>query len=876
VADNLNFPPADNERDDTANLIIAYQVAACSKEDPGRMARFLEYEEARFTIGSKPWMATPVDAKPGSPFFEPIVTEDPDIKLANRNECAPILDGEAARLIGSTSEPSITPTRATTVVYRAAKKGKMVLDDILLQASWVTLLGKHAKNTVDHGTSHFLSGFENDFDDLRPSKVKVHGCEKCSWTMVQQGSEPQPGGGFRYGGDIAREMIEAGVGVSVSQPTDEEMFSTLHECPECQGALVDRFATEKDGDRDAFGYALDEEKPLPKVFVQEYPDIDVFPIGGGRVTHGFLPEVTIETVVPIDWLHQRYEAAGEIQPMSLSELEETARYHPSGLEMWGYSGRGLTNDQKRWAVYRITIRQPFKVFGDDKKSEPLGRLMISANKTVLFNGPLMFEYKDAEGNPQKVARMKLFSFANELQNNSLHGISVFSRLRSPQQVLDAMFSQFQWDMAENGSPTLLLPKGANIEGQGDGYEVDDSNPRIPNRIIRFDAEAGEPVIAGGKVTHSDWQPFTDGIVEHMQRTTGQSQLDQGKAVSSAPSASAQMYIGQRLDETRKPKGQRWAEHLSELFSYMLDCVVAVYREKRQFKAVNAFENRTVKDFTGADLMGQTNVKVSTKPAHDTEAFQRQNILELIGLNAGLVDLSTPRQRLRVAKKLGTVDELDPEPNQQITDAQNEFLAFTLDDPRVMPVAKKRTDNHGLHRQTHLEDLRSPAGEALTRWWNLHELATDGWFEQFQAIQAAEKRIQAGPAGGAAPKPSIVLDVATGGPDVQQAVIQSRLYAEDQALLARFEGLPKNVQERITFIQIRMLEAYPGFKALTNPEDIEDARGLTEWLSHCDAHDWYEREAMAAAMPPPSTGEESPAPAQPGAPPAAAPVGGPGQ
>lgn len=846
MADNLTFPPADNERDDTANLIVAYQAAACSKEDPGRMARFLEYEEARFTIGSKPWMATPVDAKPGSPFFEPIVTDDPEIKLANRNEAAPILDGEAARLIGSTSEPSVTPDKATTVVHRAAKKAKMVLDDILLQSSWITLLGKHAKNTVDHGTAHFLAGWENDFEDLRPAPVKVYACESedCDWTMVQEGSEPQPGGGYRFGGDIAREMIEAGVGVSVSQPDDDEMFSTLHECPECGGGLVDRFALSDDGDRDAFGYALSEDKPLPKVFVQEYPDIDVFPIGGGRVTHGFLPEVTIETIVPIDWLIPRYEAASEVNPSSLAELEETARYHPSGLEMWGYSGRGLTNDQKRWAVYRITIRQPFKVFGDEKKSEPLGRLMISANKTVLFNGPLMFEYKDSEGETCKVPRMQLFSFANELQNNSMHGISVFSRLRSPQQALDAMFSQFQWDMAENGSPTLLLPKGANIEGQGDGYEADESNPRIPNRIIRFDAEAGEPVVAGGKVTHQDWQPFTDGIVEHMQRTTGQSQLDQGKSVSGAPSASAQMYIGQRLDETRKPKGQRWAEHLSALFSYMLDCVVAVYREKRQFKAVNAFENRTVKDFTGADLMGQTNVKVSTKPAHDTEAFQRQNILELIPLN--LIDLSTPRQRLRVAKKLGTVDELDPEPNQQITDAQNEFLSFTLDDPRVMPVAKKRTDNHALHRQTHLEDLRSPAGEALTRFWNLHELATDGWYEEFVAIQEAKKRIKSGPMGGAAPKPTIILDPMSGGPDILNAIHQSRAYSEDQALLAKFEGLPENIQEQITFIQIKKLEAYPKFQALVDPADIEDARGLTEWLSHCDAHEWYEKEAMAAA------------------------------
>lgn len=850
------FPPKDNSDDTTASKVVAYQVAACYKDDPARVARWLEAEQIRFTVASKPWMAVATNPQRSGHFMEPIATTS-KVKLANRNEMAPILDGEVARLIGSTSEPSVVPQKPTTIVHRAAKKAKMVLDDILLRASWTTLLGLHAKNVKQYGTSHLLSGWENDYSDKREVPAKVHACDSptCGidpktgirkpWTMLALGGEPQAGGGFRYSGDMAREMIEAGIGNTVSQIDDELPFATLHVCPECKGPLVDRMAMPEDGDADAFGYSLRSEQPLAKVFVRQYPDTDVFAIGGGRVTHGFCGEVTIEEIVPIDWLLPRYEGAREVQPVALSEIEETARYHPSGLEMWGYSGHGLSNDQKRWAVLRTTLRQPFFDPKNPENDEPLGRLMISANKTCLVNGPLMFETKDVDGGKKLIPRMRLFTFANEMQNASLQGLSVSSRLLNPQMALDAMYTQFQFDMATNGSPQLAAPKGANMEGQGDGYEEDDSSS-FPNQVILYDSDAGEPKVISGQVTHHDWVPFTDKIVEHMQRTTGQSQLDRGEAVRGAPSATAQITIGQRLDETRKPTGQRWAEHLSALFSYDLDCVCAVYLEKRQFLAVDDLNNRTVRDFTGADLMGQTNVKVATKPAHDTEAFQRQNILELLPL--GLIDISTPRQKLRVMKKLGASDELEPEPNQQIQEAQNQWLDF-IADPPVDPVAKKRTDNHDLCIQQNMEDLRSPDGEPFRRWWNMHEVATEGVFEQMKALLMAEQRLKMNPA----PRPVEILDPETQMPDMKAMEDQIRAYAEDQALIAKIESMPKNLQARVTQANIAAVQKHPEFIALT-PEDQSDAIKLTKWLALCDTRQLYLLEQQAANAPTPVAAE----------------------
>lgn len=855
---DLAFPPANldpegNEVPGVAEKVVSYQRDSCHKDDPAFRHRFGKSEEARLMYGSEPYTGAPADSP--LPFFEPLDVEDDRIILANRNEMAPLLDSAISRLIGSTAEPEVIPDKATTVVHRAAKKAKIVLDDILEVNRWLPKHHQDAKNAKLDGTSWILAGWESDYMEMKKGPAMVHSCAnpvcgidpktgiKKPWTMVVKGGEEQEGGGYRYSGKLAREMMEAGIGSSVSEVTDENVFSTLHSCPECEGSLTQRRAMPTDGEMDAFGYEMTEETPLPKAFVQVLPDIEVFPIGNGRTFDNFMPEVTIESIVPKDWLIQRYEHAGEVEAVSLNSIEEIARYHPAGMEMWGYAGHSFLTDQKRWAVYRITIRQPWRNPNDEDKSEPLGRLMISANKTVLYNGPLLFEYETINGEKRLIPRMKLFPFANEQGNSSVRGNSDASRLIGPQRALDAQLNQFVWDMAENGSPTVAVPKGANLEGQGDGLEVEEGDSLVPNRRLRYDADAGAPTVIGGKVTHQDWDKFATGIVEHMQRTMAQSQLDMGMAASGAPAASAQQYIGQRLDETRKPLGQRWAERIQGIFSYLLEVVCAVYTDRRHFKIVDKMDNRAVRDFAGADLMGQFNVRVRVKPAHDTEAFQRANILETLPL--GLIDITTPRQRLRVAKKLGIEDEIDAEPNQQIKDAGDEWINFTLADPPKRPIASKRLDNHPLHYQTHNEDLRSPAGEQLWRMKDFRELATEGWYDTFIGMMKAEARMKTAPA----PEPRVLTDPMTGAPDLQAIRGQVETFVQEQKVKTDLQTkVPKNVQEKIQAITEKLIEKYLSeMPEPTMGDDLTDLMGLNEFLAHMEAHKYYEQEPQLQAQ-----------------------------
>jgi hypothetical protein len=846
------FPPLGDDSEEAADKIIAYQTAATDKNDIFKLSRFIENEQFRFLCGSKPWMGTPRNAnRTTEPFFEPITTQ-PGMRLASQNEIIPIIEGETSRLIGSTSEPAVQASKKTTRFRRAAKDSDLVLKNILDENNWVDINHADARNTVQYGTSWILSGWRNNYQKMMSGPAEVHACG-CGWKVRSDSGEDTPNG-LRFTGSMATGMIQNGIGHSISQPTDPGAYSTISECPECGSGLEKRRANPAlDGETDAFGEDLIEEKPLPEVFVELYPDTDVFPVGGGRCKHGFLSEVSIESLVTLDWLMQRYEHASDVKGKSLGELGDLTRWHPSGLEMWGARGTSMTVDDKRWAVYRITIRQPFENLDDPKKSEPMGRLMISANKTVLFNGPLLFEYQptDKDGNPEgekvRVPRMSLFPFQNEVQNDSCIGISTTARLVDPQLAINSQLTQLLWDMATNGSPTLLVPRAANLEGQGDGFEVDEST-NLPNQIIRFDPDAGAPTALEGKVTHASWKEILDSRIEAMQRMTAQSQLDRGQAVSGAPSASAQMFIGQRLDETRKPKGQRYAERMGNLFSYMLRCVCAVYTDKRQFYAVDRNDVRTMRELSAVDLLGQVQVKVSVKPAYDTEAFQRQNTLEL--LQANLIEVNTPSQRLRVARKLGSVEELDPEPNQQITTAQNEFIDFQFGNPPVDPIVKVRTDNHRLHIETGYEELRSQDGESITRMWSPHELATTGWYDSFKTLMDEEMRLTVAPI----PPPTSQIDPVTQEHNVPAELAAADTYANELKTKAMIESLPKNIEERIYKMQTTMVQKWEGFAAL-EPDDQSDLMRLTRYLSHLEAHQWEEDKQAAKSAPTPVAGQQ---------------------
>lgn len=828
----MQFP----SKDATADDILSYQREATKKFGSVRNQQVLDWEKYRLYPAGYQWLDMGDASDPlNEPFPEPMADADiAGMPLPELNRIAPILDGEVARLVSSASQPDIIPNDRTTRIHRSARLSKQVLEDILDEANWVELRQQDRRNALQFGTAIMMTGLELDFDDLENVPLSVHACKSCNWAVSEKSVKELEDGALEFSGDTAVSMVEKGIGERTSPYGDPNVFTKLSACPACGGVLEKRLSTEGDKGKDAFGDELFEDRPNHKAFVRCYSVYDFFPAGNGRSKHGFIPEYTIESIVPIEWLLKRHKHAADIEPLTISQMVDTARWHPSGVEfggLYGFNSWSL-GERPRWCVYRITVREPFK--NEDGEAEPMGRVIISANQTVLFNGDLMIEHKETG---RKIPRLKIHVGRFSTENDSCYGSGLVARLIGSQDTVNNATAMMEYNMHTYGSPRMHLPPGTTIEYLGTGAGKAQSD------VLQWTGDQPPEVIQGNG-QHPDATKLIELNFSNMERAANQSDISRGEAPSGVSAASAMMYLGEQAGSAKKPTEERFAERDAKIFRHLLEIVNATYDNPRDLKAGDRGDSRTQNTFTASDLMWQLDVRVAVKPSYNTEVFKREATKEL--LVSQLLPMNTPLERFRITRALGGEEDVNPEPSQQVTAAENEWLDFMFGNPSVAPVVKAKYDDHSIHEWQHLQDLRSADGESLTRFWSLVELGTEGWEEKYQALQEAEI------AATSTPPPTIVKNPIDGKTDPVATKASAEAWAFGIQAKQIVDSMPKNPEQRIFIIMVKLLSEYEQFLTL-DEESAKDAIMLVRLLAHIEAHRavMAKQQAadMAAAMPP---------------------------
>ena len=513
----MQFPA----KDATADDVLSYQRDATKKFGSVRNQQVLDWEKYRLYPAGYQWLDMGDASDPlNEPFPEPMSDADiAGMPLPELNRIAPILDGEVARLVSSAAQPDIIPNERTTRIHRSARLSKQVLEDILDEANWVELRQQDRRNALQFGTAVIMTGLELDFDDLENVPVSVHGCTDCDWAVSEKSAKDIGDGILEFSGDVAVDMTEKGIGERTSPYGDPKVFTKLSSCPTCGGKLEKRLSTEGDMGKDSFGDELFEDRPNHKAFIRCYSVYDFFPAGNGRSKHGFIPEYTIESIVPIEWLLKRHKHASEVEPLTISQMVDTARWHPSGVEfggLYGFNSWSL-GERPRWCVYRITVREPFK--NEEGEAEPMGRVIISANQTVLFNGDLMIEHKESG---RKIPRFKLHIGRFTTENDSCYGSGLVSRLIGSQDTVNNATAMMEYNMHTYGSPRMHLPPGTTIEYLGTGAGKSQSD------VLQWTGEQPPEVIQGNG-QHPDATKLIELNFTNMERAANQSDISRGAA-----------------------------------------------------------------------------------------------------------------------------------------------------------------------------------------------------------------------------------------------------------------------------------------------------------------------------------------------------------
>lgn len=818
--------PKPNEQDATS--IIEYQIQATQRNESVSLSRLIELEVNRQYYSGNQWNEVAQDTGPFDQAVTPMTSDDKNIPMPVINRTAAIVDGEAARLISSTLKPRVDPNDRTTKIARAAKLSNQVLDDICQKNSWVRVSHQDRKDCVIFGTSFMLTELALDVDELREIPASVLGCG-CGWKVSADKASKE-------GGVVSLKGKEAeALGAELPPQADEEQIERgpiafLDACPSCGGEINERISDDAEGE-DSFGNPLTKKIPSTKIAIRNISVFDVCPEGGGRTNDGNIGEYTIESIVPVDWVAKRHTKGKDVKPKTLQALNHLLKWHPSGIDYsgtGGYFGSAAFLSEERWASYRMTIRKPFFNF-DTKKYESDGRLIISANNTVLYHGPLMIHHP-ASG--RRIPRVMLHPAQYTQVEGSIFGIGAVRRVRKMQDAINTCVAQAQYGRHVWGNPRLFVPQGTSIEYQGQtygGYQGD---------TFTYSGDE-KPTVHEGTALHPDWHSEVELYFKQMSEVSNQADIDRGVPPGGVPSASGLMYLGEQAGTARKPLSQRFAEREQGIFRHVLELANATMDTPTELMVADRGDKRTIKTFTGTDLMWQLDVKVEVQPAFDSAVFRRQATQE--ALQSGLLQPQTPLQQRRIAEAMGVPSELDSVPSQQIENAENEWIDF-IDDEED-PVVSKEFDDHGIHIEQHFTDFRSADGQSLYRFRNLVELATEGVDEQIAAIGAAEDQLKVAPPGDAPMQAEI--NPATGLEDPISAQMQMEKWAHDLEMQKMIAQLPKNTELRIFFISKEMLMKDPAFMAL-EPEDGADALRYTRWLSHIKSHRIQQTKMSSAA------------------------------
>lgn len=818
--------PSLNEQ--SAAAIIQYQVDATQKNEAVSLDRLTELEVNRQYNAGNQWLEVSQATGPFDQAVGPMTSEDKNVPMPVINKISAIVDGESARLIGSTLRPRVDPNDRTTRVARAARLSGQVLDDIYEKNKFVRVSQQDRRDVVIYGTSFLASCLALDVDEMRDIPSPMFGCG-CGWKISAAKSDLSDGTLTVRGDDAIK------LGAELPEfPTDDEVakgpMAAINACPKCGGKINKGIA--KEGEVDSYGNPLSKEVPTTKVEIRNISVFDVCAEGGGRSHNGDLHEYTVESIVPVDWVAKRHIKGKEVIPRSLGGMNHILKWHPSGVDFsgtGGYFGSPVYMSEERWAVYRVTVRLPF-YNTDSKQYEADGRMIISANDTVLYHGPLMLHHKESG---RRIPRFKLHPAQYTPVEGSIWGIGLVRRVRKIQDSINTCVGQAQYGRHVWGNPRLFTPAGSVIEYQGQtygGYQGD-----------TFTYSGEKPDLQQGQAVHPQWFQEVELYDKEMSDVANQADIDRGIPPGGVPSASGLMFLGEQAGTARKPIAQRFAEREAGVARHCLELANATFDSPQQLMVADRGDKRTVKTFSGTDLLWQVDVKVEVQPAFDSAVFRRQATQEAI--QSQLLIPSTPLQKRRIAEALGVPPELDAVPSQQIEGAENEWLDYAVTDTPIEPVVKKQFDNHAIHIEQHFVDLRSADGEPLTRFWNMVELAVEGWDETLSAIEMAEQQLKMSPPT-PEPLPGEPSPI-TGMEDPISARMNAEKWQHDKQMEKMLASVPKNTEKRIFDIFTKMLAKDRDFMSL-NPQDNGDAMMFTRWLAHIEAHVREENKRNAAA------------------------------
>jgi hypothetical protein len=486
--------------------------------------------------------------------------------------------------------------------------------------------------------------------------------------------------------------------------------------------------------QDFFSRDLARDVPLCDWVAKTIDPRDFYPENYGvDKMNGTVRRFTYAHVESLDWICNRYANGYLVRP---EDTQKLMQYHP----VWGerqlfFSGGGSPDSTivQNSAAVRESYIQPWRegVKGEDGKyildedGRPLtklnkGRMIVTANRVVLYDGDMMVESQYTPGKFFPRVHLEYIPWKFRSGGRELFGVSMSEQLFDPQDNINEIISQIQDARQTMGSPKFAIPRGGNLaydSGSAAGAMwLFDADPTFPEGFREI----------GNKLLNYEVYKEIENTIEHIQRAQNTQSVETGGVPPGVAAALAIQMLAEQTNERRRARIRRIREALERVFSHGLKLMHEFCDEERELwlQEKGDWKRRA---WTGMQLHGMTEVRIEAEPEHDTAVQEQQSIRD--ALTAGLFSENSgmdARTRRKIAAEMGIKSEMFNEQNAQEKQAEREYVNWT--EAGIPPVVNPFLDDNAIHAERHgLDAMESKFQDMAQESGFLEALPLlDGW------------------------------------------------------------------------------------------------------------------------------------------------------
>jgi hypothetical protein len=651
------------------------------------------------------------------------------------NVVSPAIDVEFATLAKRQWIPKVPTYSRNPRIEAGAKVAHEILLDRLKKLEWDSQRDTFIRNVITMGTSTFHSFWDNSRYDMVWSAVEdPRECPHCNAMfaseevaigfMAMRETNPQARYADMEGADAA-EMNDT---------------TTLRRCPECGGPdplrKVDLSPDQSHGS-DAFGRPLGGNVPKGNTNLEILTPFEYYPQNAGI----FVDPLTVrqhgvQKVRSLDWVEEHYpDIINDVEPEDPVDL---LREHPL-LGEWDIIGRfdhaldaGIFDHHVR--VYEL-VAEPTHRF-------PRGRLIRIVGRRqglIVENRDLIVDLEDENG--EKIAKVPLVAFASarwKIRQGEFWGKGLPDDIISPQNRINGIDSQTIDARERMGSPNLLLPEDAELQGPEfrSGYG---SAKLFRYRLSALNPQA-KPEVFGSILMPQGVNVERDQMMQDITKIIGPADIEIGEAPRNVTTTSGLQILGEQAERRRGTRERGITAAFQKVWEHQLQMLWVLREEPDEMEAEAPDGLWEKKQFNRDNIAGHTKVEVERQAYIDKSIAIREATREAI--TDQLVDLSDPLVRKKATELMGLPNDLNEKSNIQIDHAKRIWVDF-VDDGIIRPI-DGTLDDPFLNSQVLGTFLKSDQGEVLAKnaGWQILGPLLAGWQEEFAMVSETDRRTRA--------------------------------------------------------------------------------------------------------------------------------------